>query len=478
VTHGTSTIQLTDPLPTVSGVTVFGLGWTGVAAANLAVRIGKKVSATDTRSPAQLTLALAKIEADHGLRLDPSVAIIHGEHRPQGDGAVILTQSVKHHEAAGLRAQVIPEVAFAQGALVGLDVSLLAVGGTDGKTTTVKLVRELCGAQRHTVVGGNSWPPLSQAVLEMADTRAADSVLVAEISAFQLPPWHQFRPHVGALTNIAEDHVDEYFQGSFDAYRAAKRGITDHLGEGAFAVLNFDDCVVRNFAREIAGRGATVIGTSLSARAVADLPCAAWRQNGELRVRWHGEEQGVASWDDVPLVGDHNAENVLTALGTVLCLRLDLDFLRRTLMAFVPPHHRLELVTTVGGVDFFDDSKATNVHAALAGLAAFGARPIVAIVGGVDKGLNLAALAQALSSRARAVIVIGELRERLLDEYRSLLPHAQCADSLKEAVLRAHEAARPGDAVVLSPACSSFDMFRSYTHRGQVFQDAVRSLHP
>ena len=468
--------MLQDPNAELGSVTVYGLGWTGVAVANLAARVGKRVIATDTRSPEALRGALDGLASSQGLALDPRVEIRHGAHQPHGSDAVLLTQSVKHFEVEHLDVPVVPEVEFAAAVLAQLGVPLLAVGGTDGKTTTVKLVHELCAAQRPTAVGGNSWPPLSHVVGELANSCAAGTVLVAEISAFQLPPWSRFHPGVAALTNIAEDHVEEYFQGSFDAYVEAKRAICRGLTASDFAVLNMDDPLVRALEPALAQRGVEVIGTSLSARAVAHLSSAAYRHNGELRVRFRGAESGVMAWDDVPLVGDHNAENCLTALGSVLSLDLDMDGVRGTLKGFSAPHHRLEHVARVDGVDYYDDSKATNVHASLAGLSAFGARPLVAIVGGVDKGLDLGGLAQSLASRAHTVIVIGELRARLLDEHRDVLGYAVEADSLEDAVTIARRAAREGDAVVLSPACSSFDMFRSYAHRGQVFQDLVRAL--
>jgi UDP-N-acetylmuramoylalanine--D-glutamate ligase len=178
-------------------------------------------------------------------------------------------------------------------------------------------------------------------------------------------------------------------------------------------------------------------------------------------------------------VGDHNAENVLTAAAALLPYGIaDLADPTARVRAFEAPPHRVEHVRTVGGVDVYDDSKATNVHAALAGLSAFGARPVVAIVGGVDKGLDLAPLLEALRTRTRRTVVIGELRARFVLEASRLGLDALEAETLAQAVELAMGAAQPGDAVVLSPACSSFDMFSSYADRGRQFQALVRAFAP
>jgi UDP-N-acetylmuramoylalanine--D-glutamate ligase len=276
------------------------------------------------------------------------------------------------------------------------------------------------------------------------------------------------------VTNVAEDHVDEYFQGSMDAYVAAKRGPTDHLGPGQSAALNIDDPIVRTWQAGIEARGANVVRTTLAARAVGDHASAAYQHNGELRLRWRGTEQGLISARDLPMVGDHNVENVLSAMGALLPLELELAPATEALRSFSAPGHRLEYVARIDGVDVYDDSKATNVHAALAGLAAFGGRPLVAIVGGVDKGLDLNQWVEALRARTRAVIVIGELRERLFRDHADRLPQASCADSLEEAVKMALDASKTGDVLVLSPACSSFDMFSSYAQRGERFQEIIK----
>ncbi|MBH23305.1 MAG: UDP-N-acetylmuramoyl-L-alanine--D-glutamate ligase [Myxococcales bacterium] len=467
---------LRDPLPDVERVTIWGAGWTGVCAANLLRRFGKQVTLTDTREPDVLQAALARLAPT---ALADGVAIHHGEHDLCGAQAIVMTQSVRPSDHVVAKAQaarlpVIPEVELANRALEG--VTVLSIGGTDGKTTTTKLVGHLVGAQRHALIGGNSWLPLSGAapsLVEGAPEGPHAPVLVSEISAFQLPPWHGFRPQIAAVTNVAEDHVQEFFQGSLQAYIAAKRALTDRLERGDTAVLNVDDPIVRGWEPALVARGVRVVRTSLTSRAVGDHPWAVFRNNGELRTRWEGREERVVHQDAIPLLGDHNIENTLTALGAVMPLGLDVAQLREALTTFEPPHHRLERVATWRGVGVYDDSKATNTHAAMVGLSAFGSRSLIVIVGGVDKGLDLDAWVESLRSRARRVVVIGGLRERLLAQYGERLPQAQPAESLDEAVAMALSEARPDEVVVLSPACSSFDMFASYADRGRQFQGCV-----
>jgi len=485
-----SRFVLRDPLPGVERVVIFGLGWTGVAAAMLLHRFGKVVSATDTRDAEALGRSLEALKATSGVELPPGVTIHHGAHHHHDAEAVILTQSVKHHDAAVLAARaagvaVVPEVALATSALEGSGIALVAIAGTDGKTTTTKLVGHVVAAQRRSVIGGNSWTPLSTVVADFADALAADPppegetpVVVAEVSAFQLPPWHHFHPTAAVVTNLAEDHVDEYFQGSMAAYVEAKRAVTSELTPGQYAVLNVDDGVVRGWEAELVGRGVGVVRTSLTSRAVYGHPDAVFRSNGELRVRWQGRERGLMAQSALPLVGDHNVENVLSAVGLVLPLGLDLDGVASSIGSFVAPKHRLQFVREVGGVAVYDDSKATNVHASLAGLAAFGGRPMVLLVGGVDKGLEIAGWVEAMRSRARTVVAIGQLRGRLTAEFAERLPQLVCCEGFEEAVETALGAAQPGDVVVLSPACSSFDMFSSYAQRGERFQELVNRWEP
>ncbi|MEO1267110.1 MAG: UDP-N-acetylmuramoyl-L-alanine--D-glutamate ligase [Myxococcota bacterium] len=480
----TSEPALCDPLPGCDQVTVWGAGWTGVCAANLLHHFGKQVTLTDTRDRETLQQALDKL-AQKRTPLRPGIALKPGGHALWGAEAVVLTQSVRHSAPEVAAAQeagipVLPEVELVSRAMRG--IALVSIGGTDGKTTTTKLVGHLVADQRLSRVGGNSWLPLSGTAMalvedaQIQETCGHQPVLVSEISAFQLPSWHGFRPRVAAITNVAEDHVQEFFEGSLSAYVAAKRALTDGLREGDTAVLNMDDPIVRTWEPALKERGVRVVRTSLTSRAVADHPWAVFRSNGELRVRWEHREERLLHQDELSLLGDHNVENVLTAIGTVLPLELDRNRLVAMLSSFEPPPHRLERVTTWRGVEVFDDSKATNTHAAAVGLGAFGTRTLIAIVGGVDKGLDLDPWVETLRTRARRVFVLGELRSRLLGDYSERLPQTSAVDTLEDAVHQAMQAAQRGEVVVLSPACSSFDMFASYADRGRQFQACVQEF--
>ena len=466
-------------------VLVWGLGWSGVCAANLLVAQGYNVAASDTRTAEALQPALDKFAAK-GYGLDSRVTLILGEpHHHHGCPWVILTQSIKHHapcvaEARAAAAHVMPEVELAASSLRESGVRVAAIGGTDGKTTTTKLAYAMVSASYQSWVGGNSWPPLSSIALKVlaeveAGTLSDSAAVVAEVSAFQLPQWHAFHPFAGAVTNLAEDHVDEYFEGDFSRYVAAKRATIECLGAGEFAVLNADDPLVASWDSRVVERGATPVYVSLSTRRVAAATHAVYVSNGEVRVRWDGVEVGVCMTHDLPVIGDHNIENLLIALAVTWALDLDLEKTRAAIRAFDAPAHRLQFVREVAGVSYYDDSKATNAHASLAGLNAFGGKTLVPIVGGIDKGLDLDSWVRTLNAKSRVIVVIGELRQRLERDYGHMLS-LQPAESMEDAVRLAASLAEHGDVVVLSPACSSFDMFSGYVQRGQVFHGCVHDL--
>ncbi len=334
-----------------------------------------------------------------------------------------------------------------------------AVTGTNGKSTVTTLVGKMAErAFPRVFVGGNLGVPFTAAAGEEWDWA------VVEASSFQLESIGSFRPKVAALLNLSEDHRDRY--PDFSAYASAKMAIFRNMEDPDVAVLSGDDPEVLARLPEVRAerrlvsrsgpvdRGAFLRGEEILFRdgtAEERYPCSL------LRIR-----------------GVQNLENAMAAVAAARSMGVPADAVREALAAFPGLPHRVEFVRTVRGVSYVNDSKGTNVGAVLKCLEGF-VEPVVLIAGGKDKGIDFRPLGEALARKARAAILIGEARERMRREIGGSVP-VGLADSLEEAVRKAAAQARPGDAVVLSPACSSFDMFRSFEERGEAFREAVRGL--
>lgn len=433
-------------------VAVWGAARSGVAAANLLAELGADVVLSDTRPVEALDLA----------GLDPRVAVRGGGNVLEGARILVpspgippAAEGLARARAAGVR--LVSEIELAASVAEG---TLVAITGTDGKSTTTAMIGAVVAAAgRPVVVAGNIGDPLSAHARDVG----ADGVVVAEVSAFQLWSCGRFRPRVAVVTNVAEDH-GEYFAGDTAAYVAAKARVLADQGPGDVAVLRADDPVVAAMATP-----AGVERVLFAPRPLA----AGWGFAGGRLTR---DGVPVMAAADLPVPGAHNVANALAALAAGAALGLPVDAMVEGLRRFRGLPHRLERVAERGGVMWYDDSKATNPHAAVTGLRALDA-PLVVIAGGYDKGLDQSAFVDELVRRARHVILVGGTADRTQREIAGRVPTTRAA-SLDEAVERAAAIARPGDAVVLSPAASSFDLFRSYHHRGEVFQAAVRRLPP
>lgn len=451
--------SMRDPLPEHQHVAVLGLGASGRAACKLLGLFGKRVIASDSRA---LDLELG----DHvdlrtgGNDIGDATAVVvspglNPEWPENRDNPALAP--IWAAVAAGDLA-IWSEVELAIAAFPGPTIT---VGGTDGKSTTAAMIRDLLrAAGKNVLFGGNSWTALSEV---LAEQREAD-VCVAEVSAFQLWSGHALHPEVSLLTNIAPDHLDHY--DAEEDYVRAKFHIHAHLSTGDTVVLNTEDARLADAADALASRGVTVRRFGLA----PGTDGRAHVLDGKLS--WGTESLPVSA---VAVPGTHNQKNALSALLAARAVAPDLvlEQAEQAFASFNGLPHRLERVRVLNGVTWFNDSKATNVHAAVTGLLSLD-QPIVAIVGGVDKELDLAALIDALRT-ARAVIAIGDLRARLCEEAVSILD-IETTDSLEAAVQLAQSKAEPGDAVVLAPGCSSFDMFRSFEHRGDVFRELVLAL--
>lgn len=445
-------------------VLVIGAARSGTAAARFLAAHGATVALNDRRPLAEWSeearslksLGVGLIDGDV-----PSWLLDQIELVVLSPGVPVRSIPVRYAERAG--AEIIGEVElawrFSRGRFVGIT-------GTNGKTTTTTLIGALLkDAGLAVQVGGNIGTPL----ISMAESSRDETWTVAELSSYQLETIVDFRPTVAIVLNLMPDHMDRY--ESLTDYGAAKHRIFRNQQAGDVAVLNADDAVVSSWAE---GLRAHVVFFSTERELAEGLFLRGGR---DLVSRAGGAERVLARRDEMQLKGLHNVQNVLAALAAGLAGGASPESMRETIRRFGPVEHRLERVAEVGGVTFYNDSKATNVDAALKALEALRDErgSIVLILGGRGKNAPYAPLAPLIEQKGRALVVVGEDADRIESELKSYAPIERAAD-LRDGVRRAYAAARAGDIVLLAPACASFDMFESYEHRGRVFKDAVKEL--
>jgi len=429
-------------------VVVVGLGKSGIAAAKLCLARGAHVIGTDSAAPEKISAEARAL----GIEL---VLGGHAGAKFETAGLIVVSPGVPplpeltRAELAGV--EVIGELELASRFI---DAPLVAIGGTNGKSTTTTLVGDMfAAAGLKTFVGGNLGIPSTEAANDRYD------VVVFEVSSFQLERVPSFKPRVSVLLNITEDHLDRY--PSFWAYAEAKGN--------AFASQNGDDFAIvpegDEDCRRQAKRGKA---TLLSFGSYGDYVVSG-RSVTETRS---GE---VFDLETSALHGRHNLDNAAAAIAAARALDLSPSAIRTALAAFRPLPHRMARVATVRGINFYDDSKGTNVGASVTALRGLAEARGVLIAGGRDKQGTYEPLVAALEAKGRAVVVIGEAAELIADAVGSRVPVIR-ARTMEEAVDLAFSAAQPGDAVLLSPACSSFDMFKSYADRGDRFVSAVQRL--
>lgn len=443
---------------------VLGMGKSGVAAANLLARLGGDVLLSDGRDAEDL-------RRDAAERVDGRVQCVFGREtvRP-GDVAVlspgIAPAAPAFREAYRLACEVIGEVELFYRLFPG---RILAITGTDGKSTTTTLAAHLlnsAGIRAH--AAGNLGNPLCDLVGSIGD----EDVVVAEVSCYQLLTTVRFRPHVALVTNLAEDHLEHH--GSFAAYVAAKARVLQRQAHGDVFIRNLDDGFLANWLRAddawTRDNGQQVLDVS-RAGPVTD---GAFLLDGGLFLARGGREVRVADRAEFPLPGTHNTENLLLALAAASALSAEPEGLEKGLGTFRGLPHRIEKVRVLDGVTFYNDSKATNPHAAITALRAFDRR-VVLIAGGFEKGLPLSELAIEVERHCAAVVLTGDCAERMKREF----PHSvrcEIVGDLETAVLSAYELARPDGIVLFSPAASSFDRYSSFEQRGDCFRDIANAL--
>jgi UDP-N-acetylmuramoylalanine--D-glutamate ligase len=434
-------------------VAVVGLGESGVAAAELALRHGAEVMGVDAAHEDKLSPA-ARALAEKGVKL---FAGRNDESAVKRADVVVVSPGIPplalFDQAAQAGALVIGELEFASRFV---DAPIVAIGGTNGKSTTTALVHQmLAAAGQKAFIGANFGRPLSLAVGETFD------VLVLEVSSFQMERAPTFHPRVAALLNVTEDHLDRY--PTFLAYAAAKGNMFKDQNSDDVAVVPKGDALVAREAARGDGRLITFgpggdVGVGEGGVAVVD--------------RLRGIDYPLAN---VRLRGAHNLLNVSAAIACASEVGAGRDAIAKALADFEGLAHRTAFVSEIRGVRYYDDSKGTNVGAAVSALKGLDERRVVLIAGGRDKLGDYAPLAAELCAKGRAVVLIGEAADRIAAAVKGDVETAR-ASSMDEAVALAASLAKKGDAVLLSPACSSFDMFRDYKDRGDAFVRAVRAL--
>jgi UDP-N-acetylmuramoylalanine--D-glutamate ligase len=443
-------------------VLVVGLGKSGLSAAMFLREQGARVTVSDTRSavalakeiPALLEAGIMVESGGHGLltfRRQDLIVV--------SPGVPMDTPEVKQVVAFGL--PVIGELELASRYLQG---RVVAITGSNGKTTTTTLVGKIfADAGVPTLVGGNIGLP----VIDLVANSTQETVSVLEVSSFQLETVEEFHPWIAVMLNITPDHLDRH--GSFESYVAAKERIFGRQDTKDFLVLNGDDRVTQMCAAQAKSEVFWFSGTKTVRR-------GAFVRDGV--IVWVEKEGGVTEpvmpVAEIPLKGAHNVENVLAAVCTARLGKIPAESVRASVAGFRAVEHRLELVRKFNEVEYYNDSKATNVDAAMKALASFPGG-IHLILGGKDKDSDYSTMADMLKKRVKVVYTVGSAAEKIERQLHGVVKMVS-AQTIETAVAKAAKAAAPGDVVLLSPACSSFDQFENYEHRGRVFRQSVMEI--
>lgn len=464
----------------LGNVAVLGLGRTGEAVARyLSGLVPERVSSVTlfggrASSPGERTRGLEEL----GISVVTGTDVVSGSYDLAVASPGIPDTSDFFLSAAACSSEVVgePELAWRES-----PDRWVAITGTNGKTTTTSLTAHLLRA------GGLSAEPVGNigtTPTEALATRGAATWFVAELSSFQLATTRLLHPRVAVLLNVTPDHLE--WHHTMEAYAAAKERAFANLGAGDLAVVSVDDGPCRAVASRCEARGLRVCRLSVHGEPAG--PCAAFLRGGELVVRLDGVERALCRAADLRIVGLHNAENALAASAVALELGVSAEDVARGLRSFSPIEHRLEPAGTVAGVSYVNDSKATNTDAVEKALTGFAPGSVVLLLGGHDKMTDLASLAAAVRARCRAAVCYGEAGPRIAaaleaagdgekDAEKDGAPlEVVRAPRLRDAFAEAVRLARPGDVVLLSPACSSFDEFSNMAERGRLFKALVAEL--
>ncbi|MFZ1130453.1 MAG: UDP-N-acetylmuramoyl-L-alanine--D-glutamate ligase [Terriglobales bacterium] len=441
-------------------VLVVGLGKSGVASALFLKSRGARVTVSDSKPEAELRDEILLL-LEHGITVETGG---HGDRTFRGQDLIVVSPGVpvdapQLAQARHLGEPVIGEIELAAQFLAG---QIVAITGANGKTTTTSLAGEIIAAGNFpTLVGGNIGTP----AISFVDEAGAETWTVLEVSSFQLETIVEFHPRIAVILNITPDHLDRH--KTFDNYVNAKARVCENQTADDFTILNADDATTAGLSRRTRGRLFWFSRTK-------EVEKGAFVSGGQIYFRDGSRERKIMAVDEVPLKGMHNLENALAAVSIGILVGCEAEQIREAVRNFKAVEHRLEFVAKVAGVDYYNDSKATNVDATIKALESFPAN-IHLILGGKDKGSDYTVLSELLRGRVKRVYTIGAAAAKIEAQIEGAA-EIDHAETLESAVRRASEAAVAGDVILLAPACASFDQFQSYEHRGRVFKEVVHSL--
>jgi len=439
---------------------VVGLGRSGVASALFLQARGARVTVSDAKPQDQLSQEIPVL-LDHGIALETGG---HGERTFRGQDLIVVSPGVPVDSPSLVQARALgePVIGEIELAFQFLPKNIVAITGSNGKTTTTTLAGEIISAGGFpVVVGGNIGTP----AISLVDRAKADAVVVLEVSSFQLETVQTFRPRVAVVLNVTPDHLDRH--RTFAAYTDAKARIFENQQTNDYAVLNADDPT----CAELANRSRAQVFWFSRKKEVQQ---GAYLRDGRLLFRDAKQQHEIMQASEIPLKGAHNVENAMAAICVGALMGCEAERIRAAVQNFKAVEHRLQFVATIRGVEYYNDSKATNVDATIKALESFPAN-VHLILGGKDKDSDYSLLNDLLQKRVKRVYTIGSAAEKIESQVGTVV-EVDRSGTLEAALRHAAAIAQSGDVVLLAPACASFDQFQNYEHRGRVFKEVVASL--
>lgn len=441
-------------------VLVSGIAKSGISAAKLCRKLGADVTIQDSKTEDKLDKAVLEDLKSQGIKLytgkNPDDIVADMDILVMSPG--VPTDLPFVNKARENNVKVIGEIELAYGYNKS---PIVGITGTNGKTTTTTLVGEISKAYfKNTYVVGNIGNPFADVCLDTTD----DGAVVAELSSFQLETIIDFKPKVSAVLNITPDHLNRHH--TLENYIAAKERVFENQGENDYCVLNYNDEATRKMADKT---NAKVLFFSLNNK----IEDGIYSDEKSIYINTMGYNQKVVDIDELKILGGHNVENAMAAVGCSVAMGIPMDTIIDVLKKFTAVEHRIEYVTTVNDVEFYNDSKGTNPDASIKAVLAM-KRPICLIAGGYDKGSDFDEWVSYFKGRVKFVAVIGAVKENVKASLEKYDFHSyKIAETFEEAIDLCYNNAEKGDCVLLSPACASWDMFESYEQRGEIFKEHV-----